>query len=310
MGKESVKKQAYLVFPSETGKNHYILFKRELIQKAGIDKLIDSIGSATTSFGSCIRGGRAISSARRKKRPKSEKSFKGRLRKDYTKTKSKLKQSQSLVKKLIKSRTTSDRKRIQDIDLTKIQERFLSLDLSSGEKSVFEKEFAKMNEILQQEDDIRLLEYLKEKLEEMDNLDDVEKEFVPRSIIGGILLGIAIVVAVVVVAVIAVVVWNEIIVPFIEDVIDFGENLIDEVTDAGEEVVEEVVEEVGVITDCVYVANPNTKEIHDCANRQIPCYLDLMKNPIYLETKAEALEYINNQGYNGCAWCFTEYDTG
>ncbi len=60
-----------------------------------------------------------------------------------------------------------------------------------------------------------------------------------------------------------------------------------------------------------YVCNNNTHEIHDTKNLQPTCSFEsiLEKHKMKLDSLAEVEEAIKNQGYNGCRWCMTQYDT-
>ena len=60
-----------------------------------------------------------------------------------------------------------------------------------------------------------------------------------------------------------------------------------------------------------YLANSNTKEIHDLDNTQTNCQINeiLPEHKIPLPTLDEVLDYINNKGYNGCRWCLEKYHT-
>ena len=65
-----------------------------------------------------------------------------------------------------------------------------------------------------------------------------------------------------------------------------------------------------------YLANMNTKEIHDLESNITPdkraqCQLDEIKEehmrPVYNERMVGLL--INTEGYNGCKWCLSKYHT-
>lgn len=57
-----------------------------------------------------------------------------------------------------------------------------------------------------------------------------------------------------------------------------------------------------------YVANWNTKELHNLNTQHDNCWLHLMSNCTYIfrEKRARALL---EHGFNGCRWCFKEEDT-
>jgi len=61
-----------------------------------------------------------------------------------------------------------------------------------------------------------------------------------------------------------------------------------------------------------YVCNTNSLEIHDTRNLQPACHFDaiLESHKIKLDSIAEVEEAIRHQGYNGCRWCMSRYDTG
>lgn len=60
-----------------------------------------------------------------------------------------------------------------------------------------------------------------------------------------------------------------------------------------------------------YLANKNTKEIHDLNNKQVNCQIDEIKpeHRIPLQTIEDVKEWIRKYGYNGCKWCLEKYHT-
>jgi hypothetical protein len=60
-----------------------------------------------------------------------------------------------------------------------------------------------------------------------------------------------------------------------------------------------------------YLANRNTREIHDLTKKQKNCKIEEMnpEHKIPLESIEQVKEYVK-AGYNGCAWCLPEYNTG
>ncbi|MFC1787365.1 3-hydroxyacyl-CoA dehydrogenase [Halobacteriota archaeon] len=65
-----------------------------------------------------------------------------------------------------------------------------------------------------------------------------------------------------------------------------------------------------------YLANMNTKEIHDLKadiklKTRGQCQLDEIKEKhkklVYTEVTVESL--VRNEGYNGCKWCLSKYHT-
>ena len=60
-----------------------------------------------------------------------------------------------------------------------------------------------------------------------------------------------------------------------------------------------------------YLANKNTKEIHDLNNEQENCQINEIKleHRMPLDSLEEVLKYTRNYGYNGCIWCFPQYHT-
>jgi len=61
-----------------------------------------------------------------------------------------------------------------------------------------------------------------------------------------------------------------------------------------------------------YVCNSNTHEIHDTKNLQPACNFEMIleEHKIKLGSLTEVEEAIKNQGYDGCRWCMSQYDTG
>ena len=57
-----------------------------------------------------------------------------------------------------------------------------------------------------------------------------------------------------------------------------------------------------------YLVNKRTKEIHNLSNIQYQCFVNIIKDKIYI-SENELLDYISN-GYNGCRWCNSKYDNG
>jgi hypothetical protein len=60
-----------------------------------------------------------------------------------------------------------------------------------------------------------------------------------------------------------------------------------------------------------YLANTNTKEIHKLSNVKTACQIDIMKeeNKKYLDFEFEVDLLIKNEGFNGCAHCYSEKHT-
>ena len=60
-----------------------------------------------------------------------------------------------------------------------------------------------------------------------------------------------------------------------------------------------------------YLANSNTKEIHDLHYTQLNCQIDEIKeeHKILLESIEDVERFIEEHGYNGCKWCMFEYHT-
>jgi len=60
-----------------------------------------------------------------------------------------------------------------------------------------------------------------------------------------------------------------------------------------------------------YLANSNTKEIHDLDNESTSCEINKIKTEhiTMLDTEYEVQTYIRNYGYNGCYWCLRKYHT-
>jgi hypothetical protein len=60
-----------------------------------------------------------------------------------------------------------------------------------------------------------------------------------------------------------------------------------------------------------YLANSNTKEIHDLNKTEENGQIDEIKDEhkIELESIEEVERYIQELNYNGCAWCLPEYHT-
>ena len=60
-----------------------------------------------------------------------------------------------------------------------------------------------------------------------------------------------------------------------------------------------------------YLANSNTKEIHDLENTEENCQIDEIEEDhrIELDSLEEVERYIGELDYNGCAWCLPEYHT-
>jgi len=56
-----------------------------------------------------------------------------------------------------------------------------------------------------------------------------------------------------------------------------------------------------------YLINEKSKEIHDLNNIHQQCFIDIIKNKTYIKG-SQLPEYIKN-GYNGCRWCNSKYDT-
>ena len=60
-----------------------------------------------------------------------------------------------------------------------------------------------------------------------------------------------------------------------------------------------------------YLANSNTKEIHDLNKTKENCQINEIKDEhkIELESIEEVKRYIQESNYNGCAWCLPQYHT-
>lgn len=67
-----------------------------------------------------------------------------------------------------------------------------------------------------------------------------------------------------------------------------------------------------ILYDIAFVINLVTKEIHDTAKISLSCKIHIMssENKAYTNDFDVVLELFENKGYNGCAWCMPEYDTG
>ena len=61
-----------------------------------------------------------------------------------------------------------------------------------------------------------------------------------------------------------------------------------------------------------YLANSNTKEIHDLNNTQMNCQINEIKpeHRVLLQSIEDVKRWIEKFGYNGCKWCLEEYHTG
>ncbi len=296
--------KTYLVYASEVGKNQFFVIDEEIAEKTGLRSTIESIGAVLSEFGGCSLSGRHLAHAEKKGKTKDAKRFRAKLKEHHKRGMPKIKQVKSSLEKLTKDidkLIPSDAVK-KDFDISKLKEKLLSANLSDREKGLFETEFTKAMDAVRQDKKEAILQYLLKKMDELeDAAKDEEKAFIPRSpsFIAGFIIG-CIVGAIVVVA--AIWVWNEIVVPAVEFIADVYENLTD--------TVEDTVDEISDYSNCVFVANPNTKEVHNCSRRQLTCHLTLLSEPIFLDTEEEALDYIENKGYNGCAWCYYEYDTG
>ena len=60
-----------------------------------------------------------------------------------------------------------------------------------------------------------------------------------------------------------------------------------------------------------YLANSNTKEIHDLENEKDGCKISKISliNKVELSEIADVKYYIRMMGYNGCRWCLEKYHT-
>ena len=60
-----------------------------------------------------------------------------------------------------------------------------------------------------------------------------------------------------------------------------------------------------------YLANTNTKEIHKLSNTKSECKIDTMKeeHKKYLNSESEVDTLISTQGYDGCAYCYSDKHT-
>ena len=60
-----------------------------------------------------------------------------------------------------------------------------------------------------------------------------------------------------------------------------------------------------------YLANSNTKEIHDLDNIKENCQIDEIEedHKIELDSIEEVERYIRELGYNGCKWYLERYHT-
>jgi hypothetical protein len=60
-----------------------------------------------------------------------------------------------------------------------------------------------------------------------------------------------------------------------------------------------------------YLANNNTKELHDLHYTQENCQIDEIKEEhrIPLNSIEDVERFIKEYGYNGCEWCMFEYHT-
>lgn len=61
-----------------------------------------------------------------------------------------------------------------------------------------------------------------------------------------------------------------------------------------------------------YVCNSHTHEIHDTENLKAACMFEAIteEHKVKLNSLQEVEEAIEKQGYNGCRWCMSQYDTG
>jgi hypothetical protein len=60
-----------------------------------------------------------------------------------------------------------------------------------------------------------------------------------------------------------------------------------------------------------YVGNSHTHEIHDTENLSPACMFDTIteEHKVFLDSLEEVEQAIEKQGYDGCRWCMSSYDT-
>ena len=61
-----------------------------------------------------------------------------------------------------------------------------------------------------------------------------------------------------------------------------------------------------------YLANKNTREIHDLTKTIDNCQINEIKpeHKVPLQTIEDVEKWIRELGYNGCKWCLPKYNTG
>lgn len=67
-----------------------------------------------------------------------------------------------------------------------------------------------------------------------------------------------------------------------------------------------LLEKINNLFGYTYVVNFNTLEIHNLKNKHKNCKIDFMTNK-KLITKKQLMSYLDN-GFNGCKWCFKEFN--
>lgn len=60
-----------------------------------------------------------------------------------------------------------------------------------------------------------------------------------------------------------------------------------------------------------YLANKESREVHDLKRSSLLCHVDLIskKNRKWM-TEKQMLKAVNSHEYNGCRWCMKKYDRG
>ena len=274
MEKNDIKQPLLLAYPSQTGVFHYFSVDWDVAEEFGITEVMKSLGSAMSDFNSCVQSGWEIASARTKGRTKHEKRFQKRLMKFHAKGMPELRKARGHMKKAIKTFHESGKKKKdkREAEPDEIRQRLLELELTTEERKILQEEYDKAKAILETEGREEYLKHLLENLDSMEEgLADVENAFVPASIV-----------------------WFCIIMLIILAICFVGTAIL--VTD--------------IALRHHYIVNKNTKEVHDAFRLTFSCNINLIRDPLYMNELDDALVYINEKGYNGCAWCFPEYDTG
>lgn len=67
-----------------------------------------------------------------------------------------------------------------------------------------------------------------------------------------------------------------------------------------------LIEKIKKLFGYTYLVNLNTKEIHNLNNVHENCKIDLIANKKMI-TEKQIQSYFN-KGYNGCRWCYKEFN--